>query len=91
MHLNFAFRKSTQCAPIPFHFPYGENLCEVDMKQVETLYFNEIAPILMRERDREMFWGLIIGCVKRLNFIHLKRARHRGWGWGVRHNSFLLK
>lgn len=37
MHLNFAFRKSTQCAPIPFHFPYGENLCEVDMKQVETL------------------------------------------------------
>ena len=70
--------------PILFHFPYGKNLCEVDMKQVETyiLSFNEMAPILMREREREMFRGLIIGCVKRLNFIQ-EGARHRGCG--VRH------
>ena len=62
MLLNYAFGQSTQCAlqyrddcvidtPIPFHFPYGKNLCEVDMRERE------------REREREVNNRI---CVKRL-------------------------
>ena len=63
--------------PILFHFPYGKNLCEVDMKQVETyiLSFNEMAPILMRERD---VLGVNNRMCKKIKFYTLKRGQGTG-------------